>query len=113
MSILSRIAIPLLTSLSLAVPATAAEPYRPSFLKWPSETAPPTAEELERRERDRELQQARDQKTELQKVCQVLLEPFESTRSSLDAETKVAAELLLNYHKAGLDCFSEQSGRDT
>ena len=73
MSILSRIAIPLLTSLCLSVPATAAEPYLPGFLREPG---PPTAEELERRERERELQQAHDEKSELQKVCQVLLKPF-------------------------------------
>ena len=51
-----------------------------------------------------------DQKTELRKVCKVLLEPFVSSRSSLSGETKLAAELLLDYHKAGLSCFEPQDG---
>lgn len=105
----SRNALLLITSLCLVFPAIAADP-KPAWLREPS---PQELEQRQLREQEREREAERkqaehDRKTELRKVCEVLLKPFASARGEMSAGTKVAAELLLDYHKAGVSCFELQ-----
>lgn len=84
-------------------PAPVLRPYEPPFLRTATPAAIETASTAsEQQRRAQEEQHAK--LTDHQRVCVVLLKPF-SAHARLDRSIQVAAELLLNYHKAGLSCF--------
>ena len=79
-------------------------PYEPSFLRPATAVTQAAATDYEQERRALEEHHAK--LSAHQRVCFLLLQEF-SARASLDHSTQVAAELLLDYHKAGVSCFDQ------